>query len=116
MVAAYQRYQGQVADLTKRLADVQKPRLTVDNAARADQAFDNAQKAVAEVTAQTTDIVARWKGGIGMHATATADNERKMECALSHLDQFSGDGAQAARITASADFQPQRIGERLLSV
>jgi hypothetical protein len=39
-----------------------------------------------------------------------------MECALSHLDQFSGDGAQAARITASADFQPQRIGERLLSV
>jgi hypothetical protein len=33
-----------------------------------------------------------------------------------HLEQLSGDGAQVARIIASADFHPERISERLLSV
>jgi hypothetical protein len=31
-----------------------------------------------------------------------------------HFDQLSSDGAQVAKVTASADFHPLRVGERLL--
>jgi ABC-type transporter Mla subunit MlaD len=48
IVADNQRYQRQVADLTKRLAEVRKPRLIVDNViSRADKALSGIETAVA---------------------------------------------------------------------
>jgi hypothetical protein len=43
-------------------------------------------------------------------------HDSQIATTLCHFDQFSSDGAQVARIIATADFQSWRIIERLLSV
>ena len=47
-------------DLTKRLAEVQKPRLIVDNAARADQVLGGVETALADLEAKTAGMAARF--------------------------------------------------------
>jgi HK97 family phage prohead protease len=62
IVAENTNSRKQIADLTKRLAELQPPRIVVDNViARADQVMADAQKATADVATTMADIDARLK-------------------------------------------------------
>jgi chromosome segregation ATPase len=59
IVARNNDYQKQIATLTKRLAELQPPRVIADNAiARADQLLSGMETAVADVKAKTADLAA----------------------------------------------------------
>jgi HK97 family phage prohead protease len=62
MAADNKRLSEANANLTKRLAEVQRPRVIVDNAiARADQVFEKAQKGLTDAAATLADIDTRLK-------------------------------------------------------
>src|SRR5258706_11411910 len=53
----------------------------------------------------------------GLTVQAISDLADSLQIAIQRfLEQLSSDGAQVARVVASADFHPQRVSKRLLPV